>query len=248
MRNQTRQESAQKPLYNSNKAHGPGLQITTFKFRSDKPENYYLSATTHHEGTEYDTLYQHCISTLYHKHQNGSWHDGTDEEMLSSGSWHDGTDHDMVRSVSSHFGTDVDMLSAGSWHVKDETSHAWVHRLVTEPVVSGGQFLSWDFEQFLNQLNIKHSKSALYHHQSNGAVDRFNRALKEGLRAKRLEGRTLEDSLRFILANYRTTVQATTGRTPPELMLGRRIRMPLDLLLLTPSRRTVRFHQPFQDP
>ena len=107
--------------------------------------------------------------------------------------------------------------------------------------------MSRDFEQFLNQLNIKHSKTALYHPQANGAVERFNRVVIEGLRANRVEGQTFEDSLRSIIANYRTTVQATTGRTPAELMIGRRLRMPLDLLALTPSRISVRFQEPLQD-
>ena len=43
---------------------------------------------------------------------------------------------------------------------------------VPEEIISdnGRQFVSRDFEQFLNQLNIKHSKTALYHSQSNCAV------------------------------------------------------------------------------
>ena len=83
--------------------------------------------------------------------------------------------------------------------------------------------------------------------QAHVAFERFNRVLKEGLRANRVEGQTFEDSLTSILANNSTTGQATTGRTPAELLIGRRIRMPLHLLALTTSRESVRFQEPGND-
>ena len=114
---------------------------------------------------------------------------------------------------------------------------------IPERIISdnGRQFVSKDFENFCAELNIKHSKTALYHPQSNGAVERFNRVLKEGIRADKHEARPFADTLRSILANYRSTCHATTGVTPAELMIGRRMRMPLDLLSLKPPKRHVHF-------
>ena len=114
-----------------------------------------------------------------------------------------------------------------------------------EEIISdnGRQFVSREFEEFLRNLNIKHSRTALYHPQANGAVERFNRVLKEGLRVGKYEGKPFESTLRSIIANYRSTVHGTTGMTPAELMIGRKLRMPLDLLPLHPVRRTVHFEE-----
>ena len=112
---------------------------------------------------------------------------------------------------------------------------------------NGRQFVSRDFEQYLAQLGIKHSKTALYHPQANGAVERFNRVIKQGIRTYKFENRNFDDSLRSIISNYRSTVQATTGMTPAELMLGRKIKMPLDLLALEPPQRKVYFSETLKD-
>ena len=84
---------------------------------------------------------------------------------------------------------------------------------------NGRLFVSKDFDQFCGQLGIKHCKTALYHPQANGAVDRFNRVLKDGIRAFKAEGRTFDDALRSIISNYRSTPPCTTGVTPSELMI-----------------------------
>ena len=99
---------------------------------------------------------------------------------------------------------------------------------------NGRQFVSKDFDQFCAQVGIKQRKTALHHPQANGAVERLNRVLKEGIRAFKEEGRTFDDALRSIISNYRSTPQCTTGVTPSELMIGRRFKMALDLLALQP--------------
>ena len=68
---------------------------------------------------------------------------------------------------------------------------------------NGRQFVSREFKEFLAQLNIKHSRTALYHPQANGAVERFNWVIKEGLRVARVEAKSFDKSFRSILANYR---------------------------------------------
>ena len=107
---------------------------------------------------------------------------------------------------------------------------------------NGWQFVSQDFENFLSQLGIKHCKTAFYHSQSTGAVVRCNWVINEGLRVGRARNHPFEQRIRSILANYRATVQATTGKTPSELMIGRSIRMPFDLLRNEPpARKSVHF-------
>ena len=70
--------------------------------------------------------------------------------------------------------------------------------------------------------------------------------LKEEGRASRAENRPFDQAIRSILANFRSTVHSPTGKTPAELMFGRRMRMPLDLLRLDPSERHVTFN--FEEP
>ena len=55
---------------------------------------------------------------------------------------------------------------------------------------------------------------------------------KEGIRAFKADGRTFDVELRSIISNYRSTPQSTKGVTPSELMIGRRFKMPVDLLEL----------------
>ena len=109
---------------------------------------------------------------------------------------------------------------------------------------NGRQFVSREFEEFLSQLGIAHCKTALYHPQANGAVERFNRVLKEGIRAGKSEGKSFDTILRSTLANYRSTVHSTTGTSPAELISGRKMRMPLDLLRLHPHSPSVHFSLP----
>ena len=89
-------------------------------------------------------------------------------------------------------------------------------------------------------------QTALYHSQSNGAVERLNRLLQEGVRAARAQHRPFDKAIRSFLANYRSTVHSPIWKPPPELMFGRRLRMPLDFLRRDPSERHVTFN--FDEP
>ena len=42
----------------------------------------------------------------------------------------------------------------------------------------GPQFRSHDFATFLSSKGIQHSRTAVYHPQSNGGVERFNQVIK----------------------------------------------------------------------
>ena len=112
---------------------------------------------------------------------------------------------------------------------------------------NGRQFGSKDCDQFSSQLGIKDSKTALNHPQTNGAVERFNRVLKEGTRAFKAQGRTFDDALRATISNYLSTPQSKTGFTPSDLMIGRRFKMPLDLLASHHPRRHVHFQNSLAD-
>lgn len=52
----------------------------------------------------------------------------------------------------------------------------------------GAQLISTDFASFMEEKGIKHVRTALYHPQVNGGVERFNQTLRNGLRAHLARG------------------------------------------------------------
>lgn len=101
---------------------------------------------------------------------------------------------------------------------------------------NGGQFVSAAVARFLQELGIEHRRTALYHPQANGAVERFNRVITDALRLARIEQRSVSDALFSCVSTYRATPQATTGKSPAELMTGRRFVLPLDRLARVSNR------------
>eukprot|EP00118_Oscarella_pearsei_P020264 m.218920 g.218920 ORF g.218920 m.218920 type:complete len:1393 (+) comp39915_c0_seq7:688-4866(+) len=95
---------------------------------------------------------------------------------------------------------------------------------------NGPQFVSYEFGEFLRGLGIRHNRTSFYHPQANGAVERFNQVLKQGLKAYWQEGQPMNLALQRIVAAYRTAEHSLTGRSPAELMLGRLPRTSLSAL------------------
>ena len=100
---------------------------------------------------------------------------------------------------------------------------------------NGPQFVSTQFELNLSKLNIKHYRSALYTPAANGAVERFNRVLKDGIKAAMSDGSTFASAIRQTLANYRSLPQSTTSTSPADLMFRFNMRMPLNKTLHPPD-------------
>ena len=89
-----------------------------------------------------------------------------------------------------------------------------------EEIVSdnGSQFVSLEFEQFLKQRNIKHTCVAVYHPESNGCIERFNRVVKDTALSILLQRKPVKESMQEFLFIYRSTPHATTGFSPMELL------------------------------
>ena len=79
---------------------------------------------------------------------------------------------------------------------------------------NGPQFTSFEFTEFLRCQGIENRVTSLYNPQSNGGVERFNRTMKEGIRASMAEGKSFAEEVRTTLCNYRATKHALTGISP----------------------------------
>ena len=88
----------------------------------------------------------------------------------------------------------------------------------------GSAFTSDRFASYLQNVGVAHIKVSPYHPQSSGQVERANKTVKAALQTADLEKTDRSQYLQMFLFSYRSTVQATTGRSPAELLHGRPMR------------------------
>ena len=80
-------------------------------------------------------------------------------------------------------------------------------------------------------LHIHSIRTSPYHPQTDGLVERFNQTLKNMLRkVMAKEGKDWDKLLPYLLFAYREVPQASTGFSPFELLYGRAVRGPLDMI------------------
>ena len=95
----------------------------------------------------------------------------------------------------------------------------------------GTNFTSKLMEEVCQLLGIKKLKTTPYHPQANGLVERFNGTLKAMLKKFSADEPDAWDRyLPYLLFAYREVPQASTGFSPFELLYGRQVRGPLDVL------------------
>nr|XP_054594838.1 uncharacterized protein LOC129162695 [Nothobranchius furzeri] len=95
----------------------------------------------------------------------------------------------------------------------------------------GTNFLSNTLKQIYRLLGIKGIRTTPYHPQTDGLVERYNRTLKSMLKKFiSINGKDWDKWLPYLLFAYREVPQASTGFSPFELLYGRQLRGPLDIL------------------
>ena len=104
-------------------------------------------------------------------------------------------------------------------------NHGLPRSVVTD---NGPSFISEEFKSFLEKNGIQHSTTSLYHPSSNGLAEKAVQIVKHALLSGEKEGSIQEVLSRFLLM-YRVTPHSTTGVSPSELLMGRRLRIRLDL-------------------
>ncbi len=104
-------------------------------------------------------------------------------------------------------------------------THGLPQKIVTD---NGPSFVSDEFSQFLSVNGIKHIKSAPYYPSTNGLAERAVQSFKQAL--KRNQNGSVQERLVKFLFRYRITPHSTTGFSPSEFLMNRRLRSQLDLL------------------
>ena len=97
---------------------------------------------------------------------------------------------------------------------------------------NGCEFLSYDWQRYLQQLGIEHPRITAAHPQSNGKIERFHHTFKEALsKAVKNDPASWEGHIAVVLYAHRISTSTVTGYSPYFLMYGRRPRAPLSRLL-----------------
>ncbi|XP_048578377.1 uncharacterized protein K02A2.6-like [Nematostella vectensis] len=122
--------------------------------------------------------------------------------------------------------------------MKSTTSQATIDKLrecfarngIPDVVVSdnGPNLISEELSTFFSKNGIQHIPVAPLHPSSNGQAERTVQTVKEGI--ERTPGRDLTTILQRFLFQYRVTPHTTTGRSPAELLNGRKLKTRFDLL------------------
>ena len=91
-------------------------------------------------------------------------------------------------------------------------------------------FTSSEFAEFTKKNGICYVKISTYHPSSNGMVERAVRTFKEGMKSLVANSQSIQCCVAHMLFQYRITPHSTTGMSPAELLMGRRICSHLDLV------------------
>ncbi|XP_077277689.1 uncharacterized protein LOC143905907 [Temnothorax americanus] len=96
---------------------------------------------------------------------------------------------------------------------------------------NGRQFVSAEFENFLQMSGVKYHKlTAPYHPSTNGQAERYVQTVKNALNAMSTTPGSIQRNLNQFLQQYQKAPHAATGQPPAQLFLGRNIRTRLDLV------------------
>ena len=95
----------------------------------------------------------------------------------------------------------------------------------------GSNFMSGIFQQVMYELGLRQIKSAAYHPESQGALERFHASLKNMIRAYvEQHQKDWDVGLPLLMFAARESLQESLGFNPFDLVFGHRVRGPLKLL------------------
>nr|GEZ76171.1 reverse transcriptase domain-containing protein [Tanacetum cinerariifolium] len=106
--------------------------------------------------------------------------------------------------------------------------------------ITGGQFADNPFKDWCDKLNITQHFASVKHPQSNGLVERANRSLGEGIKARLGErNKNWVEELPHVLWAHRTMVKSSHGDTSFSLTYGTEAVIPVEIGMPTYRTRAV---------
>ena len=127
----------------------------------------------------------------------------------------------------------VPLKSIDAGHVAEELMVLFSRVGVPKEILTdqGSNFTSQLLKEVYRLLSIKPIRTSPYHPQTDGLVERFNQTLKAMLRRTATdEEKDWDKLIPYVLFAYREVPQSSTGFSPFELVYGRAVRGPLDVL------------------
>ena len=88
-------------------------------------------------------------------------------------------------------------------------------------------FNSEDFQTFTTHLGFTHRRITPVWPRANGEAERLTRTLEKAIRTPVIEGKNWRQELFTFLRQYRATPHSTTGKSPSELLNGRKLKSTL---------------------
>ena len=101
---------------------------------------------------------------------------------------------------------------------------------------NGPPFTSQEFQEFVEEMGIKHMRITPLWPQANAEVENFMKPITKAIRAACIENKDWKRELFKFLMNYRVTPHSTTKIAPAELLFNRKVHVKLPQIP-TPSDR-----------
>ena len=118
-------------------------------------------------------------------------------------------------------------------HIAEELVKIFARVGIPEEILTdqGSNFTSQLLAEIYQLLHVHPIRTTPYHPQTDGLVERFNKTLKEMLRKVAADdGANWDKWVPYLFFAYREVPQDSTGFSPFELLYGRAVRGPLDIL------------------